>query len=295
LRTIRQHGFGAAGDEQDPTTNLNGVNSKGDRMDGPTAQLHTHNSPGRHQTEALFQRLRTDNDTRAREELVRRFMPLARKLAARYRNPYEPFDDLLQVACTGLLAAIDRFDPDRGIGFASFAIPTILGELKRHFRNAGWSAHVPRRAQELALRVEKASEQLSLRAGKSPGVEEIAQYLELRTEDVLTGLEAAQAHYSVSLDAPALSAKDDCEPQTLGSGLGADDERINLVETTVSLSSALRELPLMEREALRLRVQEDLRQSEVALRLGCSQMQVSRLLRRAATTIHAILDPSLAD
>jgi RNA polymerase sigma-B factor len=246
-------------------------------------------------TAVLFERLRVNGDGSARDELVRRFLPLARKLAARYTNPYEPFEDLLQVASIGLLGAVDRFDPDRGVGFPSFAIPTILGELKRYFRGTGWSAHVPRRAQELALRVDKASRQLSARTGRAPRVEEIAQYLELATEDVLTGLDAARAHYSVSLDAPANTVTVDSEPESLGSSIGADDERIGLIETSTSLSAALRRLPFLEREALRLRLQEDLKQTEIAQRLGCSQMQVSRLLGRAAARVREMIEPRLTD
>jgi RNA polymerase sigma-B factor len=244
-------------------------------------------------TEILFNRLRTHGDPAAREELVRRFLPLTRKLAARYTNPYEPFDDLLQVASIGLLGAVDRFDPDRGVSFPSFAIPTILGELKRYFRSTGWSAHVPRRAQELALRVDKGTRQIAATTGRVPRVEEVAQYLELSTEDVLTGLDAARAHYAVSLEAPSHSNAGDTEPESLGNSIGSEDERIGLIETSASLSSALRRLPFLEREALRLRLQEDLKQTEIAARLGCSQMQVSRLLRRAASRVKDLIEPKL--
>jgi RNA polymerase sigma-B factor len=245
------------------------------------------------ETDTLFRRLRDDNDLRAREELVRRFLPLARKLAARYSNPYEPFEDLLQVASIGLLGAIDRFDASRGVAFPSFAIPTILGELKRYFRSTGWSAHVPRRAQELALQIDRASRQLSSRAGRAPTVPELAQYLELSTEDVLLGLDAGRAHYAVSLDAPAINANDDSEPETLGSSIGSDDDRFGLVETRTSIAAALRRLPYIEREALRLRLNDDLKQTEIADHLGCSQMQVSRLLRRAAARVREMTEPEL--
>jgi RNA polymerase sigma-B factor len=243
--------------------------------------------------DVLFARLRDHHDPAARDELVRRFMPLARKLAARYNNPYEPFDDLLQVASIGLLGAIDRFDASRGIAFPSFAIPTILGELKRYFRSTGWSAHVPRRAQELALRIDRASRQLASTSGRAPTVPELAQYLELSTEDVLLGLDAGRAHYSVSLDAPAVGTGDDSEPETLASTLGAEDERFGLVETRTSIAEALRRLPYIEREALRLRLNEDLKQTEIAQQLGCSQMQVSRLLRRAAARVREMTEPKL--
>ncbi len=203
-------------------------------------------------------------------------------------NPYEPFEDLLQVASIGLLGAIDRFDPDRGAGFPSFAIPTILGELKRYFRTTGWSAHVPRGAQELALRVDRASRQIQARTGRAPRIEELEDHLGLPTEDVLTGLEAGTAHYAVSLDAPSAVPGVDSEPEPLGSSIGSEDERIGLVETRLSVAAAMRRLPYLEREALNLRLSEDLKQTEIAARLGCSQMQVSRLLRRAAATVRKL-------
>jgi RNA polymerase sigma-B factor len=259
----------------------------------PSRGERTHRASGETDTDVLFCRLRHHGDVAAREELVRRFLPLARKLAARYTNPYEPFDDLLQVASIGLLGAVDRFDPARGVGFPSFAIPTILGELKRDFRSTGWSAHVPRRAQELALRVDKGTRQIAATTGRIPRVEEVAQFLELSTEDVLTGLDATRAHYAVSLEAPSHTSSVDSEPEALGNSIGAEDESIGLVETSASLSSALRRLPFLEREALRLRLQDDLKQTEIAARLGCSQMQVSRLLRRAATRVKDLIEPEL--
>lgn len=254
------------------------------RLLGATTALHGL------ETDELFERLKASGDPAAREELVRRFLPLARKLAARYANPFEPFDDLLQVASLGLLGAIDRYDCGRGVAFSSFAIPTILGELKRYFRGTGWSAHVPRRAQELALRIDRASRQLAARTGRTPRVNELAEFLEMSTEDVLTGLDAARAHYSVSLDAPAPGGAEDSEPETLGASLGSEDDNFGLVETRSSIRSALRHLPYLEREALSLRVGAELKQSDIAEQLGCSQMQVSRLLRRAAARVRDLTD-----
>jgi RNA polymerase sigma-B factor len=254
----------------------------------PSAKRHTSAAT----TDALFEHLRATGDPAAREELLKRFLPLARKLAGRYINPYEPIEDQVQVASLGLLAAIDRFDPARGSAFTSFAVPTILGELKRYFR-ASWSVHVPRSAQELALRVISASRRITAETGRTPGVPEIAQFLELSTEDVLSGLEAAQAHYAMSLHAPAKRPDPDSDPEPLQETLGSEDDGIALVETAACLSAAVRELPLCEREALRLRVEEDLKQIEIARRMGCSQMQVSRLLRRAATKTRGVLDPDV--
>src|SRR5437588_10501953 len=159
-------------------------------------------APGRTGNQELFLRWQKHGDQRAREELVDRFMPLARNLARRYAGAREPFDALLQVASLGLVKAIDRFDIERGAAFSSFAVPTILGELKRYFRDLGWSVHVPRGAQEQALKVQEAQERLTSRTGHPPTVEELAQYLELAVEDVLDALETAAAHHSASLDAP---------------------------------------------------------------------------------------------
>ncbi len=236
----------------------------------------------RSSTEVLW-RLRGDLPA-ARDELVRRYLPLARKLAARYHNPHEPFEDLVQVANVGLLGALDRYDPDRGVPFGAYATPTILGELKRHFRNTGWAAHVPRAAQELAQRVQRAVGDLTEAHGRSPEVAELAQFLELDVEQVLEGLESAQAHYSDSLDAPI--AEGVPEPTTLGETLGAVDDGYALFEIASSLSGGIRQLPFLERTALTLRMQGDLKQSEIAKAMGCSQMQVSRLLRRAGDRLH---------
>ncbi len=243
-------------------------------------------------TAELARRWRECGDQAARQELIERFLPLARKLALRYTNPHEPLEDLVQVASVGLVGAVDRFDPTRGIGFPAFAIPTILGELKRYFRNTGWSAHVPRAAQELALRVDRASRQLTARTGHAPNVHELAQFLELSPEEVLGGLEAGTAHYSVSLDGPAPGTDAD-EPESLGGSIGQVDQRYRLVDTTVSLSAAASRLPYLERRALVLRLQHDMKQAEIARHLGCSQMQVSRLLRRAASRLRDLTDPRL--
>ncbi len=238
----------------------------------------------------LITQWRVHGDVAAREILFERFLPLARKLAGRYTNPHEPLEDLVQVASLGLLGAIDRFDPDRGVRFAAFAVPTILGELKRYFRNTGWSAHVPRGAQEMAMRVDRATRQLSAQTGRAPRVEELAQYLEIPVEDVIAGLDAGSAHYSVSLDAPASGADVD-EPESLGDSMGEVDERYGLVETSVALNAALARLPYLERRALTLRLESDMKQTEIAAELGCSQMQVSRLLRRAAGKLRDLTDP----
>jgi RNA polymerase sigma-B factor len=229
--------------------------------------------------EQLLVRWHERRDEMAREALVLRFMPLARSLARRYGRSSEPFDDLLQVASLGLLKALDRFDPARGYPFASFAVPTILGEMRRYFRDSGWSVHVPRRAQERALEVRDAQEHLSNRRGHAPTVGEIAEYLELEAEDVLEAMQAGQAYEALSLDAPRRGADSDLEPY--GETLGEEDERFELVELDATLAPVLEQISVLEQTILRMRFVDDLTQTEIAERVGVSQMQVSRLLRRA--------------
>lgn len=228
----------------------------------------------------LFDRWQRDKDARARECLVERYLPLARRLAARYRGlAGEPFDDLLQVASLGLLKALDRFDPDRGAAFSSFAVPTILGELKRYFRDTGWSAHVPRGAQELALKVQESEQAVSSRLGRSPTAAELAQYMEVTVEQVIEGLEAAAAHHAGSLQQPHNEA--DGESRSLADVLAEDDPRFELIDASLTITSALRGLSEREQRVLQLRFYGELTQSEIGKRIGVSQMQVSRILRGA--------------
>ncbi len=231
------------------------------------------------QTSQLFVRWQQHRDQRAREELVARFLPLARKLARRYSGAHEPFDDLLQVASLGLVKAIDRYDTERGTAFSSFAVPTILGELKRYFRDLGWSVHVPRGAQEMALKVEDGRQRLMTRTGRPPSVQELAVYLELSVEQVLEALETVGAHHTASLDSPREDG--DEESGTLADAFGQIDERFELVDAKVTISEAARHLGARERRVLLLRFVEDLTQSQIAEMIGVSQMQVSRILRRA--------------
>ncbi|HEY2319167.1 MAG TPA: SigB/SigF/SigG family RNA polymerase sigma factor [Solirubrobacteraceae bacterium] len=245
------------------------------------------NVPLQRAQEEVLWRIRRDNPA-ARDELVRRHLPLARRLAMRYQSPHEVLDDLVQVANLGLIGAVNRFEPDRGASFVSYATPTILGELKRHFRDTGWSVHVPRGTKDLALKVQQAVTELTDRGGRSPEVGELADYLELDVERVLEGLESAQAHYSDSLDAPLSDV--DPEAPTLADRLGSDDDGYELVDTTSVLRCGIGSLPFLERTALTLRVRDDLKQSEIARLMGCSQMQVSRLLRRAADRLREQLD-----
>jgi RNA polymerase sigma-B factor len=227
----------------------------------------------------LLVRYHVEGDLVAREELVERFLPLARDLALRYTYTDEPFDDLLQVASLGLIKAIDRFEPGRGTKFTSYAAPTILGELKRHFRDKGWALHVPRDLQERTLAVSRETELLSKALGRSPKVREVAGALGCSVEDVLEAQEAAASYEAASLDAP--TARDDEEAAPLVDMLGGEDSAYELVESRDAIASTWKALPDVERQVLELRFMHDLTQREIGQQIGYSQMHVSRLLRRA--------------
>jgi RNA polymerase sigma-B factor len=214
-----------------------------------------------------------------RDELVHRYLPLARRLAGRYRYSSEPLEDLVQVASMALVMGAHRFDPERGANFASFAVPTILGELRRHLRDHGWAARVPRGLQENVLRVTAARDELSGNRGRAPTPAELAKYTGLDVEHVLEAIEAGAAYEAESLDQSATS-EDDAGDSLHGS-LGADEPGYELVEYGVAVRPAWKELTLHERAAVRMRFIDDMTQAEIATRIGVSQMQVSRLLRRA--------------
>ncbi|MFZ0044163.1 MAG: SigB/SigF/SigG family RNA polymerase sigma factor [Solirubrobacteraceae bacterium] len=248
---------------------------------------HLHDGPAsaaaRADTDLLFHRWQRHGDEQARAELVQRFLPLARKLARRYSGAREPFEDLLQVASLGLVKAIDRFDTGRGTAFSSFAVPTILGELKRYFRDLGWAVHVPRGAQERAVKVEEAQQTLNARAGRVPTVAELAEYLEFSIEDVLDALETARAHHASSLDAPFDDG--DGESGTVVESFGSEDPSLRLADDRVTVEVAAKQLSVRERQVLLLRFGHDLTQTQIAEQVGVSQMQVSRILRRATTRL----------
>jgi RNA polymerase sigma-B factor len=236
----------------------------------------------------LFERWRRHKDRQARDELIERFLPLARKLARRYGQSSEPYEDLVQVASLGLVKAVERFDPDRGFAFSSFAVPTIVGELKRYFRDTAWALHVDRGAQERARKISDAQQRLSTLTGRLPTVDELAQYLEVTQEDVLEGLQTAEAYGAISLDAP-LGGEEDQDSSRLDS-IGGEDERLGLVDQHATIFAAAQHLPTREREILYLRFGEDLTQSEIADRVGVSQMQVSRLLRRSLQRLRELTE-----
>ena len=226
----------------------------------------------------LFLRLKA-GDTAARDQLAERFLPLARQLARRYQRADEPLDDLVQVASLGLIKAIDRFDPAREVAFSSYAVPTILGELKRHFRDRTWSVRVPRDLQELALKVDKAVAELAKDLRRQPTVPEIGAKVGATEEQVLEALEAAGAYRATSFDAPR--SNDDDGGDSLGDAVGLDETGFGLAEDRATLERLMAAITPREREVLRLRFVEDLTQAEIGERIGVSQMQVSRLIRQS--------------
>ncbi len=227
----------------------------------------------------LWRQFAKNRDPAIREKLVTRNMPLAKHLALRYRSTSESFDDLLQVANLGLLGAVDRFDPERGIPFSAFASPTILGELKRHFRDRVWTVRVPRGLHDRMAEVDKAVTELTKQLQRSPSVGEIAERLELEQTEVLEVLEANHNRRPLSLDRPVGGEESDEAAPT--DWLGEEDKGFEVAETRVALEGALPYLSERERLILRLRFVEDMTQSQIAERIGHSQMHVSRMLRRA--------------
>ncbi|WP_007518539.1 MULTISPECIES: RNA polymerase sigma factor SigF [Pseudofrankia] len=239
-------------------------------------------SPDRARARLMFIRLvelpEGDSErSEIRDQLVRMHLPLVEYLARRFRNRGEPLDDLVQVATIGLIKSVDRFDPERGVEFSTYATPTIVGEIKRHFRDKGWAIRVPRRLQELKLSLTKATSELSQSLGRSPTVAEIAAHLQMSEEEVLEGLESANAYSAVSLDAP--DSGDDESP-AVADTLGVQDESLEGVEYRESLKPLLEKLPPREKRILLLRFFGNMTQSQIATELGISQMHVSRLLAR---------------
>jgi RNA polymerase sigma-B factor len=238
------------------------------------------------QDRELFTRYHDDGDVLAREQLVERFLPLARQLARRYQRAGEPLDDLLQVASMGLIKAIDRFDPQREIAFSSYAVPTILGEIKRHFRDRTWAVRVPRDLQELTLRVDRAVGVLSDELRRQPSVVEISQVVGADEEQVLEALQAGGAYRAVSIDAPRGAAGDD-EVATLADSFGVAEDGFERAEDRATLEHLLTTVTSRERDVLRMRFEEDMTQAEIGAVIGVSQMQVSRVIRQALSRLRA--------
>jgi RNA polymerase sigma-B factor len=242
-------------------------------------------STGRARRElGLLRRIHEQGDRAARDQLAEDMLPLARSLAARYAGRGEPMDDLVQVACVGMMKAIDGFDLHREVRFSSYATPTVLGELRRHFRDKTWSMRVPRSIQELQLRVAKARDELSHELGRSPNVQELSVAVAAPFEDVLLTIESAGARRTRSLDEPV------GEESTLADAIGGEDAELERAEMRAMLDGAFDILSARDREVLRLRFAEDLTQSEIADVVGVSQMQVSRLIRQSLARLRLDLE-----
>ena len=236
---------------------------------------------------------RYQDDVTVRPDVVEAFMFLPNMFARRYHRGEEPLDDLRQVAVLGLLKALRGFDPDHGASFTAYAVPTITGELRRHFRDKGWSVRVPRSLQELALSVMKADERLSGLHGRRPTAAQVAEELGRSVEDVLEAREAATAIHASSLDRPAREDEGD-DGDTVGDAIGDHDPGFARVESGITLERLASSLPERQREILTLRFAADMTQQEIADRVGISQMHVSRLLRQALERMAALAEDRTA-
>lgn len=241
------------------------------------------------QTHELFRRLKEEGDQEARDQLVMSHMNLVRFLANKFKNRGEPIDDLIQVGYLGLLKAIDRFEPSRGLEFTTYATPTILGEIKRHFRDKGWSVRVPRRLQELSAKVNKATDTLTTELQRAPTIDEIAQYLEVTADEVLEALESSSAYSSVPLEAPSSLDTDDAP--SIIDRYAINDSDLEVTDDRLVLEEVLSGFSPREREVIDMRFIQGMTQIEIAKKLGISQVQVSRLLRRTLKKVQDKLDP----
>lgn len=224
-----------------------------------------------------FEEFAQSRDEEVRAELIEAHIGLAEYLARRFSNRGEPLDDLVQVASTGLIKAVDRFEPERGLQFSTYATHTIVGELKRHFRDKGWAVRVPRRMQELHLRLNTVTSTLGQELGRSPTIDEIARRAEVSEEEVLEAMEAGQAYRFTSLDAPTPGE----EGGSLAGTLGEEDDEMIDAERRATLGPLIQTLPDRQQKIVHLRFFEGMTQSEIASRMGISQMHVSRLLARS--------------
>ncbi len=239
---------------------------------------------------ALIAELPEDDPRRmaARDELVTMHLPLAGFLARRFRDRGESLEDLTQVATIGLLKAVDRFDPERGVEFSTFATPTMVGEIKRHFRDKGWAIRVPRRLQELRISIGRATAELSQSTGRSPTVAELAEHLGFSQEQILEGLESAQAYATLSLDAASGDGTED--GSSLVDTLGDDDPGLGEVDTRETLHPLVATLAPREQRIIHMRFYENMTQAQIAQRIGVSQMHVSRLLAKSLAQLRTGLD-----
>ncbi len=240
-------------------------------------------------TRELFRRYKDKGDTAARDQLVMNHLNLVRFLASKFKNRGEPVEDLVQVGTIGLIKAIDRFDPERGLEFTTYATPTIMGEIKRHFRDKGWSVRVPRRLQELSAKVNQATDELTNQLQHSPSVEEIAEHLGASVEEVLDAMESSSAYSSVPLEGGGSS--DDEEAPSVIDHYATEDADLAASDDRIVLEQAIADFSPREQDVIRMRFVDGLTQVEIAERLGISQVQVSRLLRRTLRRLQEKIDP----
>jgi RNA polymerase sigma-B factor len=240
-------------------------------------------------TRELFRQYKATGDPEVRDQLIVSHLNLVRFLASKFKNRGEPLDDLIQVGTIGLIKAIDRFDPSRGLEFTTYATPTILGEIKRHFRDKGWSVRVPRRLQELSAKVNQANDELTNELSRSPSVEEIAKRVGASVDDVLEAMESSSAYSSVPLEGGG-SSDDDDAPSVIDH-YATEDENLAASDDRIVLEDAIRDFSPRENDVIRMRFFEGMTQVEIAERLGISQVQVSRLLRRTLRRVQDKIDP----
>ena len=240
-------------------------------------------------TRELFRQYKATGDPEVRDQLIVSHLNLVRFLASKFKNRGEPLDDLIQVGTIGLIKAIDRFDPSRGLEFTTYATPTILGEIKRHFRDKGWSVRVPRRLQELSAKVNQANDELTNELSRSPSVEEIAKRVGATVDDVLEAMESSSAYSSVPLEGGG-SSDDDDAPSVIDH-YDTEDENLAASDDRIVLEDAIRDFSPREKDVIRMRFFEGMTQVEIAERLGISQVQVSRLLRRTLRRVQDKIDP----
>ncbi len=241
-------------------------------------------------TRELFRRFKEQGDEEARSQLIVSHLNLVRFLAAKFNNRGEPLEDLIQVGTIGLIKAIDRFDPSRGLEFTTYATPTILGEIKRHFRDKGWSVRVPRRLQELSAKVNQATDALTQQLQHSPTVDEIADYLGVSVDEVLEAMESGEAYSSVPLEATGTG---DDDSVSVLDRYASEDADLNASDDRLLIERVLRDFTPKEQEVVRLRFIDGLTQAEIAQRLDISQVQVSRLLRRTLKRMQEKIAPGL--
>ena len=239
-------------------------------------------------TRELFRRYKDEGDEDARSQLIVNHLNLVRFLAAKFNNRGEPLEDLIQVGTIGLIKAIDRFEPERGLEFTTYATPTILGEIKRHFRDKGWSVRVPRRLQELSAKVNQATDALTQQLQHSPTVDEIADYLGVTADEVLEAMESGEAYSSVPLEG---TGSDDDDSVSVIDRFGQEDADLKASDDRLLIEDVLSEFTPKEQQVVRLRFIDGLTQAEIAQRLDISQVQVSRLLRRTLKRMQEKIAP----